>query len=227
MGRHETFCIGAIECFESGDRYLNGFFVSILHIMKKIFALFVAFQLMLISLVAQTTNLPPVDNSPMDMSYFPDDYPKQKMITPDIANPVVRVIYSRPQKNKRIIFADTSVTQNVIQHYGSDWRLGANEATEIEFFKPVIINEKTITPGRYIMYCIPYADKWKIILNSNLYSWGLHLDKTKDVANVELPVLNNSAEIEYFTIVFQKANYGCDLVMAWGNIKAQLPISFN
>lgn len=168
-----------------------------------------------------------IDKSPMDMSYFPDDYPKQKMITPDIANPVVRVIYSRPQKNKRIIFADTSVTQNVIQHYGSDWRLGANEATEIEFFKPVIINEKTITPGRYIMYCIPYADKWKIILNSNLYSWGLHLDKTKDVANVEIPVLKNSAEIEYFTIVFQKANYGCDLVMAWGNIKAQLPISFN
>lgn len=168
-----------------------------------------------------------IDKSPMDMSYFPDDYPKQKMITPDMANPVVRVIYSRPQKNKRIIFADTSVTQNVIQHYGSDWRLGANEATEIEFFKPVIINEKTITPGRYIMYCIPYADKWKIILNSNLYSWGLHLDKTKDVANVEIPVLKNSAEIEYFTIVFQKANYGCDLVMAWGNIKAQLPISFN
>ena len=168
-----------------------------------------------------------IDKSPMDMIYFPDDYPKQKMITPDLANPVARVIYSRPQKNGRNIFADSSVTQNVIQQYGQEWRLGANEATEIEFFKPVSINGKTLATGRYIMYCIPYSDKWKIIFNENLYSWGLHIDKTKDITQIELPVIKNNIQIEYFTMLFQKSTYGCNLVMAWGDIKVVLPVTFN
>ena len=168
-----------------------------------------------------------IDKSHMDMSYFPEDYPKQKMITPAMANPVARVIYSRPQKNGRIIFADSSITQNVIQQYGQEWRLGANEATEIEFFKTVSINEKKLGPGRYIMYCIPYADKWKIIFNENLYSWGLHIDKAKDIAEIELPVIKNNMEIEYFTMQFQKSTNGCKLVMAWGDMKVILPINFN
>jgi Protein of unknown function (DUF2911) len=168
-----------------------------------------------------------IDKSAMDMSYFPEDYPKQKMITPGMANPVSRVIYSRPQKNGRIIFADSSVTQNVIQRYGQEWRLGANEATEIEFFKPVSINGKKLGQGRYIIYCIPYPDKWKIIFNENLFSWGLHIDKTKDVAEIELPVIKNNVEIEYFTMLFQYSTYGCDLIMAWGDVKVVMPVNFN
>jgi Protein of unknown function (DUF2911) len=168
-----------------------------------------------------------IDKSPMDMIYFPEDYPKQKMITPNLANPVARVIYGRPQKSGRMIFGDSTVTQNVIQQYGQDWRLGANEATEIEFFKPVTINGKKIGPGRYIMYCIPYPDKWKIIFNENLYSWGLHIDKTKDIAEIELPVIKNNIQIEYFTMLFQSSTYGCELVMAWGDMKVVLPVNFN
>lgn len=167
-----------------------------------------------------------IDRSPMDMIYFPEDYPKQKMATPNMPNPVARLIYSRPQKNGRTIFADSTVTENVIQHYGQEWRLGANEATEIEFFKEVAVNGEKITPGRYIIYCIPYPDKWKIIINQNLYSWGLHIDKTKDIAETEIAVTKSNIQVEYFTMVFQQAAGGCDLVMSWGDIKAVLPITF-
>ena len=168
-----------------------------------------------------------LDKSPMDMIYFPEDYPKQKMMNHTLANPVARAIYSRPQKKGRIIFADSSSTQNPIQRYGEEWRLGANEATEIEFFKPVTINGKKLLPGRYIMYCIPEARTWKIIFNDNLYSWGLHMDKTKDLAEIELPVIKNDIEIEYFTMLFQNSTYGCQLVMAWGDMKVVLPVNFN
>jgi hypothetical protein len=167
-----------------------------------------------------------LDKSPMDMSYFPEDYPKQKMLTPDMANPVARVIYSRPQKKGRIIFADSASSENAIQVYGREWRLGANEATEVEFFKPVTINNKKVLPGRYIIYCIPFADKWKLIVNENLYSWGLHIDKSKDLLEVDLPVIKNNVQIEYFTMLFINSTDGCDLVMAWGDIKVILPIGF-
>jgi hypothetical protein len=63
-------------------------------------------------------------------------------------------------------------------------------------------------------------------LNENLFSWGLHIDKSKDVASIELPVTKNTVELEYYTMLFQNAPYGCDLVMAWGNIKVTMPVSF-
>ncbi len=167
-----------------------------------------------------------IDKSPMDMSYFPKDYPKEKMTVSNLEKLVARVIYSRPQKDGRSIFVDSTVTQHYIQHYGKEWRLGANEATEIEFFKPVTIAGKQFAKGRYVLYCIPFPDKWKIIFNSNLFSWGLHMDKTKDIAEIELPVTRSNTELEFFTIVFQNASYGCDMVMSWGNIKVTMPISF-
>jgi hypothetical protein len=177
--------------------------------------------------IVNDSNRLSIDRSPMDMIYFPVDYPKEKMATPGLQDPLARVIYSRPQINGRIIFADSTVSKNFIQHYGQEWRLGANEATEIEFFKPATINGKKIAAGRYIIYCIPFPDKWKIIFNSNLFSWGLHMDKTKDIAETELPVIKNNTGAEYFTMIFQNASYGCDLIMEWGNIKAAMPISFN
>lgn len=183
-------------------------------------------QSMRIPVSVQDSVLLSIDKSPMDMIYYPEDYPQQKMLTPNIPNPVVRLIYSRPQKNGRMIFGDSTITQNIIQRYGEEWRLGANEATEIEFFKPVSVGGKKINAGRYIIYCIPYPDTWKIIFNSNLYSWGLHIDKSKDVAEMEIPVIKNDISIEYFTMLFQLSSYGCELVMAWGDFKTVLPINF-
>ncbi|HMK03183.1 MAG TPA: DUF2911 domain-containing protein [Ferruginibacter sp.] len=168
-----------------------------------------------------------IDRSPMDMSYFPRDYPKEKMTASNLENLVARVIYSRPQKNGRRIFADSTTRQDFIQHYGKEWRLGANEATEIEFFKNVTISGKQFPKGRYVLYCIPYPDKWKIIFNGNLFSWGLHMDKTKDIAEIELAVSNSNTDLEFFTMIFQDASYGCDLVMGWGNTKVVMPINFN
>lgn len=168
-----------------------------------------------------------VDKSPMDMSYFPEDYPKQKMITPNIASPAARVIYSRPQINSRVIFGDSTEKRNVIQRYGQPWRLGANEATEIEFFNPVSINGKKLAAGRYVMYCIPYPDKWKVIFNTALYSWGLHIDPRKDIAAVEVPLIQNDRHVEYFTIQLQKSTEGFSIVMSWGNMRVALPVALN
>lgn len=177
--------------------------------------------------ITDDSNQLDIDRSPMDMVYFPIDYPKEKMTKSAKQNPLARVIYSRPKKNNRIIFADSSVTKNFIHHYGQEWRLGANEATEIEFFVPVTINGKKLNAGRYIMYCIPYPHKWKIVFNSNLFSWGLHMDKSKDIAQTEIAITTTNTSAEYFTMQFQNTIDGCLLVMSWGTTKAELPISFD
>ena len=166
-----------------------------------------------------------VDKSPMDISYYPVNYPMQLMSGNDSTGLIARVIYSRPQKSGRVIFGNETPPK-CVQQYGAYWRLGANEATEIEFFKPVTINGKKIAKGRYIIYCIPYEDKWTIVFNTNLFSWGLHPDTTKDIASTEIPAVKTDKVIEYFTMVFQQSSTGANLVMVWDNVKAVLPISF-
>ncbi len=166
-----------------------------------------------------------VDKSPLDISYYPVNYPTQLMNGNDSAALLARVIYSRPQKNGRTIFGNEAPPK-CVQQYGAYWRLGANEATEIEFFKPVTIEGKKIAKGRYIIYCIPFENKWSIVFNNNLYSWGLHPDTTKDLLKVDVPAAKTDKPIEYFTMVFQQSQNGADLIMAWDDTKAVLPISF-
>jgi hypothetical protein len=161
----------------------------------------------------------PVDISPMDMSYYPADYPKLKMADSISAPPMARVIYSRPHLQGRQLFHD-------VLKYGEPWRLGANEATELQLYRDASIQGKKLKAGRYVLYCIPQPDTWTIILNSNIDSWGLKPDSTKDIARFAVPVTQTTHHLEYFTIIFEKTDGGTELLMAWDNLEARLPIHF-
>ena len=50
------------------------------------------------------------------------------------------------------------------------------------------------------------------------------MDPSKDIFKTEVPVAEQSPVLEDFTMVFQPAASGADLIMAWGNIKVVLPI---
>jgi hypothetical protein len=161
----------------------------------------------------------PVDISPMDMAYFPTDFPVRKMNGDASGEPLARVIYSRPHRQGRKIFGN-------IVRWGEPWRLGANEATEIRLFKPVTIQNKRIGAGQYILYAIPYEDHWTIVFNSNLYTWGLKFDLADDVARFDVPVVTKNQMVEYFSMVFEKSAKGADLVMAWEDKEGRLPLQF-
>lgn len=164
--------------------------------------------------------LPPVDKSPMDMSYYPNGYPVLK-IQDKVTEPLVaRVIFSRPQKNGRTIFGE-------LLEYGNVWRLGANEATEIEFFVPVKIGNTKIKKGRYTMYCIPFADKWTMIINRETDTWGsFKYDQSKDLVRIDVPVQKQPEVLEAFVMIFDKTPTGAGLVIAWDTFKVMLPITF-
>jgi Protein of unknown function (DUF2911) len=168
---------------------------------------------------SNSSKLPPLDKSPMDMSYYPAGYPLLK-IQDKVTEPLVlRLIYSRPQMNGRKIFGE-------LQEFGTVWRLGANEATEIEFFKDVKINNKKIKKGRYTLDCIPYPDKWTIIVNKETDTWGsFKYDQSKDVVRMDVPVIKNEPT-EALTIVFEKSPTGANMLMYWDDVKTVLPIEF-
>jgi hypothetical protein len=160
-----------------------------------------------------------VDVSPMDMSYFPVDYLKAKMATPTNQPPMARVIYSRPHLQGRHIFHE-------VLKYGEPWRLGANESTELDLYNDAVIQGKKVKAGRYVLYCIPQENDWTIILNGNIDSWGLKQEPSKDITRFTVPVNKTSNSLEYFTMVFLGRDKQAELLMAWDNVEAKLPISF-
>ena len=182
-----------------------------------IFSLFLAS--LILNTSAQQPKLPPLDKSPMDMSYYPQNYPLLK-IQNKVSEPLImRIVYSRPQVNGRKIFGE-------LQEYGKVWRLGANEATEIEFFKDVKINNKKVKKGRYTLYCIPSAEKWTFIINRETDTWGsFAYDQAKDAIRMDVPVTKNEMT-EALTIIFDKSLNGANMVIYWDDSKAALPIVF-
>src|SRR5213076_3130166 len=83
------------------------------------------------------SRFPLMDKSPMDMSYYPVNYPILRIQDKATEPLVARLVYSRPQRNGRNVFGE-------LLEYNKVWRLGANEATEIEFYKDVLINNKVV-----------------------------------------------------------------------------------
>lgn len=159
-----------------------------------------------------------LDKSPMDMAYFPNDYPLLK-VQNKVSEPLLaRIIYSRPQKNDREIFG-------ALIPYNEIWRLGANEATEIDVFQDVYINGKKLPKGRYTMYAIPNPASWTIIFNKDTDSWGaFKYNQKNDVLRVEVPVQKLAQPADAFTIDFNRASYGADLTMAWDDVIVALPL---
>lgn len=188
--------------------------------MRKIIVLVTVFQFFFICLPAQTSTLPPVDKSPMDMSYYPANYPVLK-IQDKLTEPLsARVIYSRPQKAGRTIFGG-------LVKYGEVWRMGANEATEIEFYKTVRIGGKKINKGRYTLYAIVSENFWTIIINKDTDTWGaFKYDAKKDVVKATASVQKTDAVVESLSMAFEKATGGYNLIIAWDMTKAILPVNF-
>jgi len=169
---------------------------------------------------AQTGNLPQVDKSPLDMSYYPSGYPILKIQDKATEPLVARVIYSRPQKNGRIVFGE-------LVEYGKVWRLGANEATEIEFYRDVKFGGSKVKKGRYTLYAIPAADQWTVILNKDNDTWGaFKYDMKKDVARITLKTEKTVDTVEYFTLVFEKSPIGFQLLAYWDNLRCAIPFSY-
>lgn len=158
------------------------------------------------------------DKSPMDMSYSPQNYPIlkfQNKLMEGKAN--ARIVYSRPQVKGRELFGSEI-------KYGEIWRMGANEATEIELFKNAIIGGKKIGKGRYSMYCIPQEDKWTLVINKDTDSWGAFSYKQElDLVRTTVPVSKSDTPVEFLTIYFDNAN---NLVIMWADLKASMPIQF-
>ena len=186
--------------------------------MHKIFAVLI-FTVSFLYSFSQSGKLPEVDKSPMDVSYYPANYPILKIQNKASEPLVARILYSRPQKQGRKVFGE-------LVEYGKVWRLGANEATELEFFKDVKIGGKKVDKGRYTLYAIVNENTWTLILNKDTDIWGaFKYDAKKDVLRTDVPAEKTNDLVESMSMWFEKTASGFSLNISWEQVKVTLPIS--
>ncbi len=190
--------------------------------MKKIFVkiLFVTLVGLPSFALAQDSlkNIPALDKTGMDASYYPVDFPKLKMRDKVTTPLTAKLIYSRPVLNGRAMIGE-------LLPYGQIWRMGANEASELEFYKDVTVGGKKIKKGEYSIYAIPEVDSWTIIINTENDIWGAYkYDEGKDVVRVKVPTTAIANTVEALTVYFEEAKDGCFLVAAWDKVMVKLPI---
>ncbi len=178
------------------------------------------FSLLMMVTAKTQDKWPPVDKSPMDLSYCPPNFPVLKLQQKATEPLMARVIYSRPAVLGRKIFGE-------LLEYGKVWRVGANEATEVEFFKEVYINNTKIKKGRYTLYAIPSKDKWTIILNKETDTWGAFGYKPAfDVVRMDVAVETLSTPAEVLSIYFDMKDAGKYMMnIVWDTVAVAIPFS--
>ncbi|HAA16122.1 MAG TPA: hypothetical protein DCE41_32210 [Cytophagales bacterium] len=173
--------------------------------MKRIFTLMILGLAIVTAANAQRApKFPGLQKSPTDIAYMKD------------GNDVVaKVVYSRPYVNGREIFGD-------LVPYGKVWRTGADEATEITFYRDVTFGGTEVAAGTYSLFTIPNEGEWDVILNSDLHQWGAYRRKaSNDVYTVKAEVGSLDESVENFAIVFTKDG---KMAMAWDKTMAAVTV---
>ena len=175
--------------------------------MKKIILLVAVFALSIgFSNQAIAQNFKGLDKSPMDIASFPSNY--------RVSEKVIKIIYSRPQLKGRSL--------EKLAPLGKKWRTGANEATEVTFYKDVVFGGTAVKAGTYTMYAIPGKTTWTVALSSQLNVWGVYFHKDEnDVAKVTIPVKKIEENLDVFSIAIDE---DMTINMGWGTTLISIPV---
>jgi hypothetical protein len=175
--------------------------------MKKTILLVAVFVITIgFSNQAIAQNFKGLDKSPMDIASFPSNY--------RVSEKVIKIIYSRPQLKGRSL--------EKLAPLGKKWRTGANEATEVTFYKDVIFGGAAVKAGTYTMYAIPGKNTWTVALSSQLNVWGVYFHKDEnDVAKVTIPVKQTEGNLDVFSIAIDE---DMTINMGWGTTLISIPV---
>lgn len=175
-------------------------------------------------LAAQDLKFPDLDPSPMDAAHYPRRAAFKNYLSEDDPDRTqkIKVLYCRPNKKGRVIFGD-------LVPYGTTWRLGANEATEVTFMQAVEIGGNYVSAGTYTMNADIFQNQWIIRLSTQRNIAGTaKLDPSKIVATGTATVSSVPKSREEFTIGFQKVDDGTvNMIFEWDQTRATLPINMN
>lgn len=134
----------------------------------------------------------------------------------------VEVDYSRPNKNDRQIFGS-------LVPFDKPWRTGANQPSKIKTSAPIKWGDKEVPAGEYVLYSIPGASEWTLILSKNLTAQTLADHKPEEeAARAKAKPVMIAMPAETFTIGFEdlRAN-SATFYLEWDKTRVPLKVTTN
>lgn len=189
-----------------------------------ILIIIISFCAMLVTAQDDKPRFPDVDKSVMDRVYYPQEVAYRNYLSEDkrTMSPKIKLDYSRPLKKDRVVFG-------TLVPFGSEWRIGANEATEITFYNPVGIGDGTIPAGSYTLSALVNEDHWIVNFSSERNIWGnANRDQSKTVASLKVMTQTATEAQEALSITFQEVDdRTVNLVIQWDKTRVSVPIHMN
>lgn len=132
-----------------------------------------------------------------------------------------KVCYGRPYVKGRTIFGE-------LQPFGTDWRMGANEATAIHLPFAAEVGGVSLEPGSYSFYAALAEGEWEIVINGTAERWGMPINddvKATDIGHFSATPQMMDEAVEQLTYRWHShgENEG-HLVMEWEKTRIEIPI---
>jgi hypothetical protein len=133
-----------------------------------------------------------------------------------------KVDYSRPSMRDRKVYGG-------LVPYGEVWRTGANATTKVSFDSEISFGGKTVPAGDYVLFSIPGADEWTVILygDTTVSNAGAY-DEKKDVARVQVKPVKLAAPVESFMIGFDNLrDESATMFLDWSDVRVAVPLTID
>ncbi len=179
--------------------------------MKRYLILVAAALLLLLSAcsgseepAAEKTDAPPAES---------EQPPDRDTAEANIGGARVSINYGRPSLQGRDMLGQLPD--------GQVWRLGMNNATELETTANIVFGETVIEAGKYSLFAMKVnAEEWHLIVNSATGIWGTEYNSGTDVAHIPLQVSTNADSVETFTINLRSTGeMDGEIQMDWSTLK--------
>jgi len=130
----------------------------------------------------------------------------------------VKVEYSRPSKNNRVVFGD-------VVPFNEMWRTGANENTKFTVSDAVLFGKDTLKAGTYAIFVKPSATSWEVVFYTDITNWGTpdEWDEKKVALRTSAVVSSVNDVVETFTMSLDNlTTKSANLTFNWDKTKATL-----
>jgi hypothetical protein len=153
-----------------------------------------------------------------------------------IGETYVKVTYGRPYIRDRQIFGPAADDGPLVP-FGTLWRTGANEATEITLTGPLLVAGRPLEAGTYSVFTVPGPSSWTFHFSPDLGLDGTGLfdaetqtftpvyDSARDVLAVEVTARPLDEPVDPFTIDFVPSPAGADMRLRWERTEVRVPLA--
>jgi hypothetical protein len=129
----------------------------------------------------------------------------------------IRIDYGQPHLRGRKLHTPGLVP------FDSVWRLGANGPTMLETGVDLMIGSQRLAKGKYLLFALPTAAGWKLIVNSNITQTGADHSPQHDLARIDLRRRALTTPVESFTIALIPSRAAGapagELRISWGEVE--------